>query len=80
MDHIASGDSGRNHGPLSTRKSDSELQVVDSSKPVRATLDHIPVDNDVESGCSHYLDVRSASEEVGVYGVCGGAVVGSSVR
>ena len=65
---------------LTGRKSDSELQVVDSSRPLCATLDHIPVDNGVESGCSRYLDVRSASEEVGVYGVYGGVVVGSSVR
>jgi len=43
------------------------------------TLHHNPADDGVESRCSRYLHVRSASEEVGVCGVRGGVGVGPGV-
>jgi len=61
---------------LTRRKSNSELEVVDTSRPIHATLDHNSVDDGVESRCSRYLDVRSAPEEAGAYGDVG---VGSAV-
>jgi hypothetical protein len=60
---------------LTRRNPDPDPEVIDRSRSVRATLNHNPVDDGVESWCFRYLDVGSASEE----GVREGVGVGSGV-
>ena len=66
--------------PLTRKKSGPELEVVDRSRPILATLDGNPIDDGVESRCSRYLDVRSTAEKGGAcVDVAVGSVVGYSL-
>ena len=65
---------------LTSSRPNSELEVVDGSRPICMTLNNNPVDNGVESCPARYYHVRGASEEVGVHGARADVGVGSGVR